>query len=103
MPTAIRKLGVILFVIGLLAVIGGLFPVVAGRVDEKQQQFWFAAAIIGGLLGASGLVTDWLGSQAIRDQAGSDGGSNERGEGRPPSMRLSNRPSGRGFRDDLMA
>lgn len=98
MPTAIRKLGTILFVIGCLAVIAGLAPIVAGRVDEKQQQAWFAAAVVGGLLLASGLVTDWLGSQAVRDQSGGDGG-----DVRPPSMRLSNRPTGRGFRDDLMA
>lgn len=105
MPTAIRKLGTILFVVGCIAVIAGLGPIVAGRVDEKVQQNWFAAAVVGGLLAVSGLVTDWLGSQAVRDQSGSDGGAggSGRGDGRPPSMRLSNRPTGRGFRDDLMA
>ena len=100
MPTAIRKLGTILFVIGCLAVIVGLVPIAAGRVDEKQQQLWLAAAMVGGLLTVSGLVTDWLGSQAVRDQhIGGDSG----GDNRPPSMRLSNRPTGRGFREDLMA
>ena len=107
MPAAIRKLGTLLFVIGCIAVIAGLSPVAAGRVDEKQQQAWLAAAVVGGLLLASGLVTDWLGSQAVREQSrggsGSDPGGGGAGGPRPPSMRLSNRPTGRGFREDLMA
>ena len=103
MPTAIRKLGTILFVVGCIAVLVGLGPVAAGRVDEKQQQVWLAAAVVGGLCVVSGLVTDWLGSQAVRDQATGGGGGSGSGDNRPPSMRLSNRPTGRGFREDLMA
>ena len=106
MPTAIRKLGSILFVVGCIAVLVGLGPVAAGRVEERQQQIWLAAATIGGLCVVSGLVTDWLGSQAVRDQsAGGGGGMTGGGPGdrRPPAMKLSNRPTGRGFREDLMA
>ena len=112
MPTAIRKLGSILFVVGCIAVLVGLGPVAAGRVGERQQQIWLAAAMIGGLCVVSGLVTDWLGSQAVRDQSSggnsgmSDGGGglgHGPGDRRPPSMKLSNRPTGRGFREDLMA
>ncbi|HEX8324913.1 MAG TPA: hypothetical protein VF595_13490 [Tepidisphaeraceae bacterium] len=103
MPTAIRKLGTILFVVGCLAVIAGLAPIAAGRVDERQQQAWLAAAVVGALLAVSGLVTDWLGSQAVREQSAGDSGLGGRGDVRPPAMRLSNRPTGRGFRDDLMA
>jgi hypothetical protein len=100
MPTAIRKLGTFLFCIGCIAVIAGLVPIAAGRVDGRQQQMWLAIAIIGGLLAVSGLVTDWLGSQAVRDQQPA---MESGGDVRAPSMRLSNRPTGRGFRDDLMA
>ena len=88
MPTAIRKLGTFLFVIGCIAVIAGLVPVAAGRVDGKVQQVLLAAAVVGGLLVVSGLVTDWLGSQAVRDQASADEGLTVGGS-RPPSMRLS--------------
>ena len=120
MPTAIRKLGTVIFVIGCIAVIGGLVPVAAGRVEGRSQQVWLAAAVVGALLAASGLVTDWLGNHAVRDQqsaasrsaGGSGGYSGGRGESElgsglseksPPSIRLSGRPTGRGFRDDLMA
>lgn len=103
MPTAIRKLGTLLFVVGCIAVIAGLVPIAAGRVDEQQQQAWLAAAVVGGLLAVSGLVTDWLGNQAVRDQSPGNDGKSGRGDGRPPAMRLSDRPAGRGFRDDLMA
>ncbi|MGC4030183.1 MAG: hypothetical protein QM754_00335 [Tepidisphaeraceae bacterium] len=100
MPTALRKLGTLLFVIGCLAVVVGLGPVAAGRADEKQQQAWLAAAVVGGLMLISGLVTDWLGSQAVRDQSKTN---EPGGDVRPPSMRLSGRATGKGYREDLMA
>lgn len=108
MPTAIRKLGTILFVIGALAVIVGLSPVATGRVEGRSQQVCLAIAVVGALLAVSGLVTDWLGSHAVREHEAAAGASGDQqrgafGESRPPSMRLSNRPTGRGFREDLMA
>ena len=110
MPTAIRKLGTILFCVGCIAVIAGLAPIAVGRVDGRQQQVCLAIAVVGGLLVVSGLVTDWLGNHAVRDQqagnGGGDGGGGPGrtlGDGRPPAMRLSGRSTGRGFREDLMA
>ncbi|MGN6505415.1 MAG: hypothetical protein ACTHM6_07625 [Tepidisphaeraceae bacterium] len=99
MPSAIRKLGTFLFCVGCLAVVAGLVPVATIQVDGKRQQFWLAAAVVGGLLMVSGLVMDWLGSQAIRDQA-----PVQVTDVRPPAMRLSSRPAGgKGYREDLMA
>ena len=108
MPTAIRKLGTILFCVGCLAVVAGLVPIAVGRGDGRQQQVCLAIAVVGALMAVSGLVTDWLGSHAVREHqaamnAGGGDGCSGLGDGRPPAMRLSGRPTGRGFREDLMA
>ena len=99
MPSAIRRLGIFFFCVGCLAVVIGLVPVAAVQVEAKRQQYWLAAAVVGGLLMVSGLVMDWLGSQAVRDQS-----AVQVSDVRPPAMRLSSRPAGgKGYREDLMA
>ena len=105
MPSALRRLGVFLFCLGGLAVVVALVPVTVAWANDKEQT-WLAIAMVGGLLVISGLVMDWLGSQAIRDQQSS--GSAEHSfpvvPTVPPAMRLSSKPKGaKGYREDLMA
>src|SRR5688500_14434172 len=100
MPSALRRLGVFLFCLGGLAVVVALVPVTGAWANDKEQT-WLAIAMVGGLLVISGLVMDWLGSQAIRDQQ-----SNPQQSviPQPPAMRLSSAAKGaKGYREDLMA
>jgi len=105
MPAAIRRLGIFLFCVGCVAVVTGLVPLAVDSVDGKRQQVWLAVCVVGGLVAVSGLVMDWLGSQAIRDQQVSRvNNPGVRGDIQPPAMRLSSRPAGnKGYREDLMA
>jgi uncharacterized membrane protein len=109
MPSALRRLGVFLFCFGGLAVVVALVPVTVAWVSNTTEQTWVAIAMVGGLLVISGLVMDWLGSQAIRDQEPRE--PKLSGEHAfpvipptPPAMRLSSKPKGaKGYREDLMA
>jgi hypothetical protein len=105
MPAAIRRLGIFLFCVGCVAVVVGVIPLVAESGDEKHHQVWLAICLMGGLVSVSGLVMDWLGSQAIRDQQNVRIKSPVvRNDTKPPAMRLSSRPAGnKGYREDLMA
>jgi hypothetical protein len=113
MPSALRRLGVFLFCFGGLAVVVALTPVAAALVGARQEQVQWAAALVGGLMAVSGLVMDWLGSQAIRDEAQNAGGppspvqnanNPQASLANPPAMRLSSSPkTGKGYREDLMA
>ncbi len=105
MPAAIRRLGVFLFCLGAICVVAALTPVAGEWFDRRTQQAWLAGAMVGGLMVISGLVMDWLGTQALRDQQplipATKLGS---AEVKPPAMRLSSRPAGnKGYREDLMA
>ena len=109
MPSALRRLGVFLFCFGGLAVVVALTPVAGALVGARQEQVQWAAALVGGLMAVSGLVMDWLGSQAIRDEARQaqtvQQAVPQQGSAvTPPAMRLSSSPkTGKGYREDLMA
>ncbi|HEY0007226.1 MAG TPA: hypothetical protein VGB55_00755 [Tepidisphaeraceae bacterium] len=104
MPSALRRLGVFLFCIGVIAVVVGLLPIAGAWIDKKQEQAWLAAAIMGGLLVVSGLVMDWLGTQAIREAEAEPVAKDEAKNFRPPGLKLSSKPAGaKGYREDLMA
>jgi uncharacterized membrane protein len=105
MPSALRRLGVFLFCIGVIAVVAGLLPVAGAWVEKSHEQAWLAAAIMGGLLVVSGLVMDWLGTQAIRDtEPAVPPAKEEAKDFRPPGLKLSSKPAGsKGYREDLMA
>ena len=103
MPSALRRLGIFLFCFGGLAVVAGLVPVAGAWVSAKQEQVQYAAAMVGGLMAVSGLVMDWLGSQAIRDSQQMPQ-QQQAITPTPPAMRLSASPkTGKGYREDLMA
>jgi hypothetical protein len=102
MPAALKRLGMFLFCFGGLAVVAGLVPVAGAWVSPKQEQVQFAAAMVGGLMAVSGLVMDWLGSQAIREHQTPP--PQQANPSAPPAMRLSASPKqGKGYREDLMA
>jgi hypothetical protein len=110
MASALRRLGVFLFCFGAIAVVAGLVPVSLALASEKREQTWLAVAMIGGLLVVCGLVMDFLGSQAVRDQQVQQQASTgvpvagQYEDPRPPTMRLSSAPKGaKGYREDLMA
>jgi len=109
MPSAIRRLGTFLFCLGCMAVVVALGLKAGGWMDVKMQQLLLASAMVGALLAASGLVMDWLGTHAVRDQQSVNRPTGAVSSGRtsdvkPPPMRLSGRPAGaKGYREDLMA
>lgn len=106
MPAAIRRLGVFLFCLGAICVVAALTPVAGEWFDRQTQQGWLAGAMVGGLMAISGLVMDFLGSQAIRDQqmTPAKAAKSPTPDMKPPTMRLSSRPAGnKGYREDLMA
>ena len=108
MPSALRRLGIFLFCFGGIAVVAGLVPVAGAWVSAKQEQVQFAAAMVGGLMAVSGLVMDFLGNQAIREQSQQPPQRHEKTPqglpATPPAIRLSASPKqGDGYREDLMA
>lgn len=101
MSPGLRSLGSILFLMGGIAVITGVFG--AWRYEGQEAsaaQASLAFALVGGLAMIAGIVADWLGvNPTHRDQP-----TAAKSLAPPPAMRLSSRPAGgKGYREDLMA
>ena len=120
MSSALRRLGIFLFCLGGIVVVVALVPILAAWLRPRQEQVAWAGVMVGGLMAVSGLVADWLGSAALRDEAQKAqppvrplraAGEQDDPAGvlpqpppGPPPMRLSASPkSGSGYREDLMA
>lgn len=99
MPDAVRKLGMFMFVVGAVIVVGALAPVMLALVDRRDEQPYMTLGMVGGLVTLCGLALNWLGSQSAPAPTESAPGA----EVRPPTLRLSSRLAGQGREEDLMA
>ena len=110
MSPGLRSLGSILFLMGGLAVVVGIFGAwrSEGQEQTAQAQASLAFALAGGLAMVGGIVADWLGvNPTHRDAMGNtpvEQPAVAKPVAPPPAMRLSSRPAGgKGYREDLMA